>query len=146
MKSTLKVVLDNKAIIARLREACGVRRDADLADYLGVTSSTLASWKKNVGPPFDACYEVSNRTGVCIKWLLNGDEPSSVQISSKDIENINQTAFVNNYVEGIQYGISTRLITLAEDAEEIELRRMGAKLFYDTFGKLAIKEEEVSDN
>ncbi len=146
LKNALKTVLDNRAIIARLRKACGVKQDADLADYLSVTTSAVSTWKKNVGPPFDACYEVSNRTGVCIKWLLSGIESSSVQVPANDLVNINQTAFVESYVEGIQYAISTKLITLADDAEEIELKRMGTKLFYDTIGQLAVKDKDASGN
>lgn len=67
--------LDNLAIVARLREACGVEKDAQLARLLGQTTSAVSTWKTAINAPFKACFDVHMRTGITMEWLLKGFGP-----------------------------------------------------------------------
>ncbi|GAA4650806.1 hypothetical protein GCM10023116_30890 [Kistimonas scapharcae] len=63
-------------IIERMRQACGVNSDVELAKYLGLSrSNAISSWKTRGSKPYAYCEIVSEQEGVTMDWLLTGKEP-----------------------------------------------------------------------
>lgn len=59
-------------IIDRMREAVGVKKDADLAVVLNVAPGTIATWRKRNSVPYEHCLSLSVNHGVSLNWLLLG--------------------------------------------------------------------------
>lgn len=62
-------------IFARMYTTCGVNNDYQLAQYLGVKASSVKGWKIAKHPPFKACFQIYQQTGVTVEWLITGNEP-----------------------------------------------------------------------
>ncbi|MEX1211915.1 MAG: S24 family peptidase [Balneolaceae bacterium] len=70
MKSTRKFVDPNK-ILDRLRNVYALDSDAELARFLGVNPSTVATWRAKETMKYDRIFE---RTGdLNLHWLLTGE-------------------------------------------------------------------------
>ncbi|WP_416411561.1 phage repressor protein CI [Pantoea sp. App145] len=57
----------------RVVEAYGFRLKSDLADHLGIASSSLSSRYKRVVFPADIVLQCSLETGANIRWLVSGE-------------------------------------------------------------------------
>lgn len=64
--------MDAKATVDRLKSACSVQTDAELARALSVPLGTLQSWKKRNAIPLEALMQASGDYGVSIDWLIYG--------------------------------------------------------------------------
>ena len=62
-------------ILQRMREAIGVETDAQLASYLGTSSSVVSNWKARERRPLSECEQISMDMGVSMDWLLTGEGP-----------------------------------------------------------------------
>lgn len=132
-------VVNNRAIVTRLRQACNVKNDADLARYLGTTTSAVSTWKTALNPPFKACFDVFNRTGVSLEWLLTGKAPnadSSSNLPQANMPIFTQEMFVEKFLGALSYGFRSELFKPADDYHKIELIRMGKLLYNDTIGQM----------
>lgn len=65
---------DIKAIFERMKVATNSQNDNQLCKFLGRSSSTVSGWKNGSVPPWTGLYEVKQKTGVSIDWLLTGQE------------------------------------------------------------------------
>ncbi len=72
--------MDAEAIIDRLMAHLGIQRNRDLAEYLGVASSTISTWKKRKS--LDLELILSHVKDVDLNWLINGVEGPSLGHSS----------------------------------------------------------------
>ena len=60
-------------ILDRMREALSLRSDAELAQHLGVSKTTLSSWRTRNKVPYEQCIKVSTDMEIDVEWLLTGD-------------------------------------------------------------------------
>ncbi|MBV5282530.1 MAG: helix-turn-helix domain-containing protein [Paludibacter sp.] len=62
----------NKAIqiINKLKEYYNLKNDVDFAEYLGIPSTTLSSWKSRDSIDYDLVY--SKCVGIDANWILTG--------------------------------------------------------------------------
>ncbi len=130
----MKVQLDNPAILARMRSVCKVEKDADLARYLGETTSAVSSWKNATYPPFNACYTVSKKAGVSMEWLLTGNDISFEPVPVSRCRQIDLDRFCGKFIETMNVGVRTGLLSIAGDSTKKELERLGYLLFNETQG------------
>lgn len=131
----MKVQLDNDAIVSRMKQACQVRKDAELARYLDETTGAVSSWRTATYPPFNACYTVADKTGVSMDWILSGkDSISSVSVSM-DYHHANREQFITKFMEALNYGIRLGLLQKTEDVIPRELERLGYLLFNESIGQ-----------
>lgn len=70
--STRKIGNPN-LILDRLRDAYNIDSDAELARFLTVNASTVATWRKNSSMKFDRILE--NAGDINMNWLFYGEEP-----------------------------------------------------------------------
>ncbi len=137
--NVVDAAVNNRAIVVRLRQACNVKNDADLARYLGTTTSAVSTWKTALNPPFKACFDVYNKSGVSLEWLLTGKAPNASNSSTLPQANmpvITQEMFVEKFLGALSYGFRSELFKPADDYHKIELKRMGKLLYNDTIGQM----------
>lgn len=68
---------DIKAIIQRMKDVSGSKKNADLARYLGTRQSTFAGWVENNRVPYDQCFQIYEKTGVTVEYLITGKSPTN---------------------------------------------------------------------
>jgi len=61
-------------VIQRMMSAYLVSTDAELAQRLAVSTSTVASWRSRNSIPFRECVLVASQTGRPLDWLVRGSE------------------------------------------------------------------------
>jgi len=67
------VELSAEAMIVRMRQAVGVKNDADLSAALGLGgSSTPSNWRQRNSLPFAHCASIATALGVSMDWLVLG--------------------------------------------------------------------------
>lgn len=59
----------------RTKEAVGVKTDIDLAKFLGIKHSSVASAKDRKSIPLKWIAEISDKIGISSDWLLYGEGP-----------------------------------------------------------------------
>lgn len=62
-------------VIDRIKEAEGLRHDADVAVFLNVERKRLSQWKYRGTPPYEHLLSYSRASGVSLDWLLNSRGP-----------------------------------------------------------------------
>jgi len=58
-----------------MREALGVRTDAELARALGLRESAPGNWRARDSVPYRQCVEIATDRGVQLDWLVLGRGP-----------------------------------------------------------------------
>jgi hypothetical protein len=101
-------VLDNVKAVAK------IRTDAELADVLGVPTSTVSTWRKRKTVPYKevALFCVVNE--VPLEVVLFGDSPASVQPQSSEPD-----ANIVDNLEGSNMRVVPELLTAAMEAAEL---------------------------
>lgn len=127
----MKTELNNLEIMRRMREACKVTKDSELAQFTGETPSSVSSWKRIKSPPYAACLVVARKTGVPMEWLLLG-EGKTGGAEYKRAKGLTQNEFVEKYIKSIRMAEDLEIIEIAKDATDIELSRYGNYLFNET--------------
>lgn len=69
-------------ILARMREALGVKNDAELSRSIKVSQTAISSWKRRGAVPLVKCLEISQRTTRPLEWFLHGDSAREKKSSS----------------------------------------------------------------
>jgi len=67
------MITDSSHIINRLKATLDLKTDLDLANYLGVSSNTIATWKKRNSINYDLIFSKSD--SINLHWLLTGKGP-----------------------------------------------------------------------
>ena len=62
-----------RQVLGRLRASLGVSSDKELARELGISPSTLSSWRQRDAIPYSFCVEYARAKGVSLDWLIFGD-------------------------------------------------------------------------
>jgi len=127
----VKSDLDNLAIMARMREACGVSKDSDLGKFVDETPSAVSSWKRIKSPPYAACLTIARKTGVSMEWLLLGEGKSGSTPYKRDTS-MTQDEFVNKFMKALNMARDLTFIQFSGDVTEKELQRFGLYLFNET--------------
>lgn len=75
--------MDKGAILDRLREFLGLSSDAQLAEALGISASTLSNWRRRNTLDYDNVF--ANCEDADLNWLLRGvktdaSEPSDLKV------------------------------------------------------------------
>ena len=70
----MQSIRDAKAIVAVMKERGGFETDAELAEFLGVSKVTIASWRKRNSVPIDKCIVFSQKKMISLDRLIFGDE------------------------------------------------------------------------
>lgn len=125
-----------EAIFQRMYSACGVNNDYQLSQYFDVTASSVKGWKIAKNPPYKACYEIYERTGHTVEWLISGKHPAQVKVTdastnNKDIKPINvpMEHFVDAYFRSVCLAVNLGYIHCEKANDMEELKRFG-KQFY----------------
>ncbi|UAA37391.1 helix-turn-helix domain-containing protein [Paraneptunicella aestuarii] len=124
--------LNNKAIVERMRQVCLARNDAELAKFLGTTTSAVSTWKNARYPPYNGCLMVHEKVGATMDWLLTGIHPS--ENSSHSYQGLQERGellevFINKFMEAISIAKKSGLLAIANNAQDAELHRLGQLLF-----------------
>jgi hypothetical protein len=61
-------------VIDRMREALLVATDAELSEALGVSKTTVSSWRTRNSVPFEACVRAAAEGITDLLWVLTGRE------------------------------------------------------------------------
>lgn len=61
-------------VLQRLREATGSDNDAELARRLGISQTTISTWRKRGIVPYEACAKVAIEKGVSLDKLIFGED------------------------------------------------------------------------
>lgn len=132
--------IDNEVVVARMRQACKVKKDAELARYLDSTTSAVSSWKSTKNPPFRACFKVAQKTGASQDWLLTGNTKPSRYCDNDKVTTQTPTfdreIFVAKFVEIVKIGDRTGVFPITDNVLNIEIERLGNTLFNETIGKI----------
>lgn len=124
---------DVDAVFQRMHTACDVKNDYQLSKYLNVKASTVKGWKDAKYPPFKACYEIFERTGVTVEWLLSGLEQDVSVVGYTGVPNVEQ--FIEMYQKSIEGGLISNFIKLGpnttQDEIEIMARQLYAEMIHD---------------
>lgn len=125
---------DVEAVFQRMHTACEVKNDYQLSKYLGVKASTVKGWKDAKHPPFKACFEIFEKTGVTVEWLLTGIEPAVSRTeqatslkSYSSIPDLKQ--FIDMYQRSIETGLVTGFIELNPNITRDEIAIMARQLY-----------------
>lgn len=127
-----------EAIFERMHLACKVKNDFQLSKYLNVKPSTVKGWKDAKHPPFKACFEIYDRTGVTVEWLLTGKVPGQVVEVSvagnadvvDELHSLPEEAlFVQKYLQSIELGLLSGFIELKPDTTQDEVSIMAQQLY-----------------
>lgn len=74
--------IDNKAIIQRLKESLGLKKDEELAQYLGIEKAVLSNWKTRRGIKWELLF--SKCKHLPLNWILYGDEMADASIQTPE--------------------------------------------------------------
>ncbi|MCY7294188.1 helix-turn-helix domain-containing protein [Alteromonas sp. a30] len=126
---------DIVAIFKRMYRACGVENDNQLSKFFNVKPSTIQGWKVAKTPPLKACYEIYQRTGVTVEWLVDGTEPKTEKVA--DIQfgsraraiNMDEDAFARAFQEEVLSGIRLDFFSANEMTTMANIERLGRHLF-----------------
>ena len=140
--SFCNMILDKTLILRRFKDAKNIKKDLDLAAYLGVNQSTLANWKHRNSIDFDILFSFCDN--ISLDWLVFGigkmfrqnDEksPESIQISHQQCKSVQNNCAKNstseppaeygNYkltIESLQRTIEAQQHTINTQQELIDL-------------------------
>lgn len=129
---------DVPAIFQRMHIACGVKNDYQLSKFLDVKASTVKGWKDAKHPPYKACYEIFEKTGVTVEWLLTGKashclvEQPQITTAEKWAELIPDfESFSGKYLKSIEAGLIANFIRLESRTTQDEIKIMARQLYTD---------------
>ncbi|MCY7296772.1 helix-turn-helix domain-containing protein [Alteromonas sp. a30] len=123
---------DVDGIFTRMREACSAQNESQLAKFLGVQSSTIVAWKNAKFPPYRACYELYEKTGVTVEWLINGKDPQKFPEKPKvNVFNLPLDDFIDGYFEALKNTSHLGAISIDQNAD-YALIEHAATIFYNS--------------
>lgn len=82
--------MNSELILDRMRKVANVAYNKDLAQFLGVSTSTISAWKKNDAMTIESVVCFSKHFAVDLNWLISGNE-SQPELST--LEKMLLTAF-----------------------------------------------------
>lgn len=89
-------MIDKTLIIKRFKEIKNIKKDKDLADYLGISTPTLTNWKRRNTIDFDTLF--SKCHDISLNWLIFGEGERLKHNSNATIENKQEGQNINkNY-------------------------------------------------
>lgn len=62
----------SREVLGRISSVLGCHGDANIAEELGVQRTTVSSWKSRDKIPYEECWQVAQKTGISMDWLLSG--------------------------------------------------------------------------
>lgn len=123
---------DIESVIKRMREACDAKNESQLARFLGIKSSTIVAWKNGKKPPYWACYELYEKTGYTVEWMISGDAPARFfDESTIKTFNIPPEEFVEIFYQAIQSAVHLRHIKFVQGTSIEDIERI-AHLCYNS--------------
>lgn len=111
---------ETSEIIRRMRQACEVKNNAQLARFLNINSSNVTSWCRVKRPPLLHCLKVHKMTGRDFFWILEGEK---AEFSADQTQS---SAFLNAFMNTIELGEKLKTLKRARDVSDAELRRLGS--------------------
>lgn len=66
--------INSSEIMDRMKKILGVAQDKELAQIVGIKSSSISNWKKINSIPFETLFKFSQTYKVSIDWLSTGKE------------------------------------------------------------------------
>ena len=89
----MKTNIDKSLIISRFKEVNNFNTDAELADFLGISKSTLSNWYKRNSIDYDLLF--SKCEHIDMNWLLTGEgfrlRDNEVKITTKPVTSFRKT-------------------------------------------------------
>lgn len=101
----MKTFIKKERILERIKEAYNIRKDADLAIFLGISRSTLSNWGTRNSIDYDLVF--SKCESLNFDWLLTGqgtmfrtdDIPTLSPSSPTSLENVEAITYCRMYQE-----------------------------------------------
>lgn len=123
---------DVDGIFTRMRTACDAQNESQLAKFLGVQSSTIVAWKNAKYPPYRACYELYEKTGYTVEWLINGKDPERFPEAPKvKVFNLPLEQFIDGYFEALKNTSHLGAISIDPNTD-YALIEHAATIFYNS--------------
>lgn len=142
MKSTRKFVYPNK-ILDRLRDVYALRSDAELARFLGINPSTVATWRTKRTMKYDRIFE---RAGdLNLHWLLTGEGASYPVSSNRNDSEHSLPDLRHHSIPPIPYLETEQVAVLGLTDEQASTREPDATLVPFTLPEPFVRQELNSD-
>lgn len=126
---------DIMAIFQRMYRACKVENDNQLSKFFNVKPSTIQGWKVAKTPPLKACYEIYQRTGVTVEWLIDGKDPRVGKVSEFHAPsqlraiNMDEDAFAKAFQDEVLSGIRLDFFSANDMTTMANIERLGRHLY-----------------
>ncbi len=97
-----EICSDISGTLARIKQALEVHTDSDVVEILGKASGSASQWKRRGRIPAGVLAQVSERTGVSIRWLKTGEKQSEVRESPAAYDRLNGFILIPRYTMNIK--------------------------------------------
>jgi len=89
MADNKKTQIEPKAVVARMKTACGLRSVKDMSHYVGYSSNAIQNAITRGSVPYEAAAIVARKTGKSLDWLMFG---SGTAASAKKPQRVTKEA------------------------------------------------------
>ncbi|ALG68234.1 helix-turn-helix transcriptional regulator [Beggiatoa leptomitoformis] len=113
-----------KDVLDRLAKLANSKTDKELADYVGISSSNISTWRSRDTIPYDACLKISERDGISIDWLLTGK--GSIYKVDYSIDSVKEEQTVLELYRALSMERRHEILSILREKKSMEelLRRM----------------------
>lgn len=124
---------DINRIIQRMMDATGCDNEYQLSKYLKTGNSTIAGWKNRNKVPTDQCFQIYEKTGCSMEWLITGKLPTAGQNipdkSGHPTINISEEGFIYEYAETYSLGIEMSILGPGTHYDKESLQFLAKKMY-----------------
>lgn len=146
---------DVEGVLLRMREACNAQNESQLARFLGIQSSTIVAWRGAKKPPYWACYELYEKTGCTVEWMITGEAPKTFPHEDENkVFNLSIEEFTDSFIQTIANGVHMGTLSIGDQASKEDLQRLATwyynsvnnTILFPTKAKHSKKEEGKSED
>lgn len=131
----MKTFYSKQLIINRLKEACNITKDTELARLLGISKSTLSNWVSRDSMDYDKVFALCEH--INIDWLLTGqgnmlrNTEHFQDLPTNQPQNPDIISLLKEQLEKKQEKIEEQAIEIGMLRERLKLIEEERKLFED---------------
>lgn len=112
-------------ILARVARKEGAKNDAQIASALGVSRSSLPTWRARNSIPYRALFEYANRSGVSLDWLFMGGAGVSVAEPSPSYKAVPDNQGFEDRTERLRQASKLVMAIAEEQPETMDAMSLG---------------------
>ena len=126
---------DVEGVLQRMREACNAQNESQLARFLGIQSSTIVAWRTAKKPPYWACFELYEKTGYTVEWMVTGEAPRKFPKADENKTfNLPIDEFIESFEGIITTGIHMGTLNLEGGATTEDIERL-SRLYFNSMNQ-----------